>query len=66
MGGTDEKPIYEIWCERVKVGNVTADSETEGCGLDLCRMPVFCAYGNELGGSSLTTRVTTQSLMTVH
>jgi hypothetical protein len=50
VGGTDGKPIKEIWCERVKMGSFGAGSETEGCGLDLCRMPVFCAYGNELGG----------------
>lgn len=48
MGGTDEKPINEMWCERVKTGCVGAGSETEACGLDLCRLPVFCAYGNEL------------------
>jgi hypothetical protein len=66
VGGTDETPINEIWCERVTMGSVSADSETEGCGLDLCRMPVFCAYGNGLEGQFVDHASDYAGLVTVH
>ena len=66
MGGSDEKPIDEMWCERVKMGSVGAGSAAEGCvGWIYGECRYFVRAVMNLGGSSLTTRVTTQSLVTV-
>jgi hypothetical protein len=69
VGGTDGKPINEIWCERVKMGSVRAIVRRSVVGWIYAECRYFVRTVMNLGGGgdiSLTTRVTTQCLVTLH